>query len=325
MEENKNNSCPKTQKKNKNNDKEIIEMHIGRPNPAFNLVSIKARYRLHLIKQNYSKNDYNDYIRKCKNMYSISSKMSNDMKMSDIYYEEKKGISNILGIFRKIEDKVGSNRIRLTKYKNDNSKKNYLKEKSLSALNIFKDKSNLTNLKMTPNKLNDIRNEIKFKTEKINLKNSQNNIFNLNNVKKMNSTFSSNFKRNFSNINIKNNININNINRNNNNICQNKTKNSTFEEKKNFGKTFNPLMINKKIFMNKSLGYFENDRPKKVYDLNGLFNFKSKQAPISAKSDGITITNYGGIVFNDSFFRKKSISNFLYNNVNLPIIYSSKY
>ena len=77
--------------------------------------------------------------------------------------------------------------------------------------------------------------------------------------------------------------------------------------------------------MNKSPEYIENDRPKKVYNLNGLFNFKSKQSPISAKSDGITITNYGGIVFNDSFFRKKTISNFLYNNVNLPIIYSSKY
>ena len=326
MEETKNNSCPKSQKKNKNNDKEIIEMHIGRPNPAFNLVSIKARYRLHLIKQNYSKNDYNDYIRRCKNMYSISSKMSSDMNMSDIYYQEKKGISNILNIFKKIDDKVSSNRIRLTKYKKDNSKKKYLKEKSLSAVNIFEDKSKLANLKMTPNKFNNIRNEIKFKTEKISLKNSKDNMFNLNNIKKMNSTFSSNFKSNFSNMNINNNnINIDNNNQNNKNICLNKTKNSTFEEKKNFGLKFKPLIINKKASMNKSPEYIENDRPKKVYNLNGLFNFKSKQSPISAKSDGITITNYGGIVFNDSFFRKKTISNFLYNNVNLPIIYSSKY
>ena len=325
MEETKNNNCQKTQKTKKSNDKESIEIHIGRPNPAFNLVSIKARYRLHLIKQNYSKNNYNDYIRKCKNMYSISSKMSSDMNMSDIYYQEKKGINNILDIFRKIDDKVSSNRIRLTKYKKDNSKKNFLKEKSLSAVNIFTDKSKLIKLKMSPNKLNDIRNEIKFKTEKITLKNDKDNIFNLNNVKKMNSTFSSNFKSNISNMNINNNININNNNQNNNNNFINNTKNSTFEEKKNFGKAFKPLIINKKAFMKQSQEYIENYKPKKVYNLNGLYNFKSKQAPISAKSDGITITNYGGIVFNDSFFRKKTISNFLYNNVNLPIIYSSKY
>ena len=324
MEETKNNSCQNTQKNLKKNDKDFIEINIGPPNPAFNLVSLKARYRLHLIKQNYTKNDYNDYIRKCKNMYSISSKMSSDMNMSDIYNQEKAGINNILNIFRKIDEKTSSSRIRLRKFKKDNSKAKYLKEKSLSALNIFKDYSKLTNLKMTTNKLNTDRNEIKYKTHKINLRKSKDDMFNLNNVKKMNSTFSSNFRSNVSNIVIKNIIN-NNTNQNNNNNFIKKTKNSSYEEKNNLVKTFNSLIINKKSIMNKIPECIENEKPKKFYNLTGLYNFKSKQSPISAKSDGITITRYGGIVFNDSFFRKKGISNFLYNKVNLPIIYSYKY
>ena len=85
MEENKINSSPISPKKSPKNNKEIIEVEIGRPNPAFNLISIKARYRFHQIKKNFSKNDYKNYMRKCKNMYSISSKMSSEMKMSEIY------------------------------------------------------------------------------------------------------------------------------------------------------------------------------------------------------------------------------------------------
>ena len=206
MEENKVNSGQNTQKNTKKNNKEIIEIHLGRPNPAFNLVSIKARYRFHLIKQNYSKNDYNEYLRKCKNMYSVSSKMSSEMNMSDIYHQEKEGINNILNIFRKIDDKISSKRIRLTKLKKIYSKTKYLKGKSLSAINIFKENQNLPNFRLTTNKTNN-REDIKYKTHSINLRKEKSGILTLNNVRKMNSTFSSNFKSNFTNLFINNKIN----------------------------------------------------------------------------------------------------------------------
>ena len=321
MEENKVNSCQNPQKNTKKNNKEIIEIHLGRPNPAFNLVSIKARYRFHLIKQNYSKNDYNEYLRKCKNMYSVSSKMSSEMNMSDIYHQEKEGINNILNIFRKIDDKISSKRIRLTKLKKNYSKTKYLKGKSLSVINIFKENQNLPNFRLTTNKTNN-REDIKYKTHSINLRKEKSGILTLNNVRKMNSTFSSNFKSNFTNLFINNKINNTNQNNAKNN---NKTKYSSYDEKNNFIKTFNPLIKNKKAFMKKSPENVENHKSKNAFNLDGLYNYKSKQSPISAKSDGMTITNYGGIIYNCSFFRKKNISNFLYNNSNLPIIYSSKY
>ena len=82
MEENKINSRQITPKNFKKNIKETVEISLGRPNPAFNLISIKARYRYHQIKNSFSKYDYKAYMRRCKNMYSISSKMSSDRNIS---------------------------------------------------------------------------------------------------------------------------------------------------------------------------------------------------------------------------------------------------
>ena len=166
----------------------------------------------------------------------------------------KKGVPT--NIFRKIDDKISSKRIRLTKLKKNYSKTKYLKGKSLSTINIFKENQNLPNFRLTTNKTNN-REDIKYKTHSINLRKEKSGILTLNNVRKMNSTFSSNFKSNFTNLFINNKINNTNQNNAKNN---NKTKYSSYDEKNNFIKTFNPLIKNKKAFMKKSPENVENHK-----------------------------------------------------------------
>ena len=62
-----------------------------------------------------------------------------------------------------------------------------------------------------------------------------------------------------------------------------------------------------------------------VTNITGTIELKTKQSPKSGKSTGLTITNFGAIIYNNSIFRNKNISNFLHNNQVLPFIYSSKY
>ena len=143
MEENKINSDEIIPKKIKKEKKETVEMRLDQPNPAFNLISLKARYRLQQIKRNFSKGDYNAYIRRCKNMYSISSKMSSEMSISDIYNEEKKNFNDIAAMFQKIYNQVSSKRIKFTKLKRDNNKIKLFKQKSLSQVNFYKNNSDL--------------------------------------------------------------------------------------------------------------------------------------------------------------------------------------
>ena len=109
-------------------------------------------------------------------------------------------------------------------------------------------------------------------------------------------------------------------------------KNLFFDENKNrFNKTFSPSFKAKKLISNKIQENIENDinirdnNPKKKSEDYGLYNFKTKQTPLSGKSTGMTITNFGAIIYNNSIYRNKNISNFLYNNQILPLIYSSKY
>ena len=298
MEENKINSSPISPKKSRKNNKEIIEVEIGRPNPAFNLISIKARYRFHQIKKNFSKNDYKNYMRKCKNMYSISSKMSSEMKMSEIYESEKQNINDILNIYHELYDKISSKRIRLTRVKKE--KPILLKEKlSLSAINTNKEKQ----LSETKSKsIKDLKHGIvNLKYQTINMNKNINN-----NDNKFNTFFSDTLRGNFSNNMIKNRM-----------------------RKKEFKKILNHSYKDGKMITNKNFENMENDVNndiKKKNENSELINLKLKQTPLSCKSNGLTITNFGAIIYKNSIFRSKNISHFLHNgNQILPFIYSSKY
>ena len=178
MEESKVNNKYYSPKNLNKRGKKILEIHLGRPNPAFNLVSIKARYRFHQMKNKFNKKDYEAYLRRCKNMYSISSRMSAEMNMSDIYHEEKKNINDIINIYGKIDDKTSSKRIRLNKYKESNLSNNYLKGKSLSELNIFKNGQKASNFR-------DYYNEFKDENDTLRWNRNENNTVNtvgLNNI-----------------------------------------------------------------------------------------------------------------------------------------------
>ena len=324
MEENKINSNQISPKKTKNNNKEIVEIHLGKPNPAFNLVSIKARYRFHLIKENFSKMDYNTYLRKCKNMYSISSKMSAEMNMSDIYHEEKKNIGGIIDIFGKIDDKISSKRIRLTKFKKNYSKMKLLKRKSKSVFNILKENTNEPDLRITNNNLKNYRNNNKSLTQNLYSNKDKNEMISFNNIKKMSASYSTNFKKDFVKQFNNNKINLANHNLKNIKLNPTKTKSSFFEER-DIKRVFSREGDNIKIIMNKRAKNTANNTPKKINELEGLYNFKSKQKPKSGTSAGMTITNFGAIIYNNSIFRSRGISNFVYNNQSLPFIYESKY
>lgn len=328
MEENKINSRQISPTKLKINNKEVVEISLGRPNPAFNLVSIKARFRFHQIKENFTKLDYKEYMRKCKNMYSISSKLSSELNMSDILFEEKKNINDILSMYHRIDDKISSKRIRLTKVKKDNPKVKFLKEKSVSAVNLLKEKSSLFKFRITANDFKSHQNNTKLQSQEFHPNKNRN--YN-NNNEMLRSTYNSNFKGDFSNVFINSKMNNTNYKQNSNQNNHILIKTNSFFEKNNkgFSKTFYPSFNQKRIISNTIFEKKENNNiisnQKKSYEDFGLYNFKTKQCPLSGKSSGLTITNFGAIIYNNSIFRNKKISNFLYNNQSLPSIYSIKY
>ncbi len=91
----------------------IKEVRLEKVNPGFNLVSLKARHRLNKFQKTLSRKDYNDYIRKCKNMYSVSSLMNNKYSMSDLYINEKFSINSIKKTYKNIDDKLSTKRVKI--------------------------------------------------------------------------------------------------------------------------------------------------------------------------------------------------------------------
>ena len=322
MEENKINSDEIIPKKIKKEKKETVEMRLDQPNPAFNLISLKARYRLQQIKQNFSKGDYNAYIRRCKNMYSISSKMSSEMSISDIYNEEKKNFNDIAAMFQKIYNKVSSKRIKFTKLKRDNNKIKLFKQKSLSQVNFYKNNSDLNFYKDEFKKYKIIKHKNKSQTDVMKFTAPKLKVHNFN-KKNFPKSQSTNFKGDFSNLLINNKM-----NNTNSNLAKEENKKIHFIENDNINmnnKSFNFSYKVKKNIINRNLDKIDNNKSKKVAEFYGIYNSESKQLPLSGKSTGLSITNFGAIIYNNSFFRNKKISNFIHNYQSLPLIYNSKY
>lgn len=322
MEENKINSDEIIPKKIKKEKKETVEMRLDQPNPAFNLISLKARYRLQQIKQNFSKGDYNAYIRRCKNMYSISSKMSSEMSISDIYNEEKKNFNDIAAMFQKIYNKVSSKRIKFTKLKRDNNKIKLFKQKSLSQVNFYKNNSDLNFYKDEFKKYKIIKHKNKSQTDVMKFTAPKLKVHNFN-KKNFPKSPSTNFKGDFSNLLINNKM-----NNTNSNLAKEENNKIHVIENDNINmnnKSFNFSYKVKKNIMNRNLDKIDNNKSKKVAEFYGIYNSESKQLPLSGKSTGLSITNFGAIIYNNSFFRNKKISNFIHNYQSLPLIYNSKY
>ena len=284
MEENKINSDEIIPKKIKKEKKETVEMRLDQPNPAFNLISLKARYRLQQIKQNFSKGDYNAYIRRCKNMYSISSKMSSEMSISDIYNEEKKNFNDIAAMFQKIYNQVSSKRIKFTKLKRDNNKIKLFKQKFLSQVNFYKNNSDLNFYKDEFKKYKIIKHKNKSQTDVMKFTAPKLKVHNFN-KKNFPKSPSTNFKGDFSNLLINNKM-----NNTNSNLAKEENKKIHVIENDNINmnnKSFNFSYKAKKNIINRNLDKIDNNKSKKVAEFYGIYNSESKQLPLSGKSTGL--------------------------------------
>lgn len=312
-------------------------------NPGFNMVSLKARQRLNLFKQLLSKYEYKDYIRKCKNMYSISSAMNNHYSMNDLYLKEKEIIPELINIFNRIDSKFFPKKVfhKKTKIKNSDSF-------SLSA-SIFFQKNNSLNIKnnkVENNNKNLNENKIILSYQRKTMRNKTIG-FNKKNLDFL--IFGNNIKRkSFNSIDIKNlihdvtpvhqifkdeNINNDNIQFNNNN---NKNISNSLEKKNNSSLkserspnniSFSPILPRFKVKVNhkknnninrlKLKTKFQNDSK----DIKGI---TLKYYPLSNKNKNFSITRYGGIIYTNSILRNKGIDNFLPNYYSIPFLHKNK-
>ena len=272
-------------------------------------------------------------------MYSISSVMNNKYSISDLYQREKYDINDIVSVFNKIDSKLDSQKIKVTRIKKDNSK-NILKGKSKTSINFFKNNSNFETFKSNSN--------ILLKAQGNNEDNSS--LFLNNNNKKMNFTSYEAKSNNLSNFNF-NETSINNqMSKTNYNSHRNKKSNilnyktnyslrnvknnffSDINKNKEFSNTAYPTLFSKykenKVIINNNKK--ENKNKIKLSKLNrsnsdfsGIFNMESKQYPLSCKNNCFNITKFGAIIYNHSMFRNKNIVNFVPNNCNLPLMYKN--
>ena len=318
MEEIKVNNTTRKKEKKFGKNIEIKEIRLEKISPGFNLVSLKARHRLNELKKMFTGVEYRDYIRKCKNIYSISSLMNSKFSISDLYLREKYDIDDIVSVFNKIDSKLDTQKIKVIKIKKNNKIKNILKKQSKTSINYFKNKSNL---------------QIYRNNNPLKLDKGENNSLSLNN-KNMNHTSYDN----------KNNFSYFNLNENTNNIQMSKTIYDN-KNKKNYSSSNNTRNNNMKKYCSKNayhsllFDYKENNRLYKNNlnkikltnfnrnnsDFSGIYNMETKQFPLSCKNSGLNITKFGAIIFKHSLFRNKKIKYFLPKNYYLPLLYNNKF
>lgn len=309
---------------------EIKEIRLEKMSPGFNFVSLKARHRLNELKNIFSKAEYRDYIRKCKNMYSISSIMNNKYSIEDLYLREKCDINNIISVFNKIDNKLDSQKIKVISIKKNKLNK-VLKCNSKSCINFFKNNSILERFISNTNNVNkkfEESNSLSCNSKNINFNSYEvkNNLscdinepsfnnqmskttYDINNKNKKILNYKTQFSLNI----LKRDKYLNNIYNKNNDIYNKEYKsllsnhkdNHSIKDTKKENHKNNKISILKRNFSN----------------FNGIINFQAKQYPLSCKNNNFNITKYGAIIYNHSMFRNKNIVNFLPKNYNLPLLY----
>lgn len=323
-----------------NKDTETKEVRLDRENPGFNLVALKARHRLNQFQKTLSRSDYRDYIRKCKNMYSISSQMNHQNSMLDLYNKEKSSIGIIKQTFTKIDEQLsGGHKIRLTIKKSASQK-----EEEKNKTNFTQKKMNMT-VRGKENLLYTSNSSIKGKNKKFTItgfsypshtsrKNQTIDVFQ--NLEKINE-FNIDGNRNEKEIKI--------IDNNNDLLLSNEDEKKSLLPK--LSKTFCSLSNTykfsktKKKYHSKSIieennnerEFFENNNNKmnKIYPPENLKKEKNDSCfilnkgllPMSQKNiNAIDITRSGAVCYKRSIFRNRSINYFLPKYYNLPLIHS---
>ena len=329
---------------------EIKEVCLNKKNPDFNLVSLKARHRLNIFKKLFSKHEYKDYIRKCKNMYSISSLMNNHCSLSDLYNSERINIPEIINLYNKIDINLDQRKIRLKKIRN--IKYNLKNIKYFNKNNIMSlSDSNLLGNNCTNNEFNNLIKGVslsesknnffdqnkndRIKTLCYNVKNSnflalksQNNIIRLNtrsNDNKNNSTYySSNdykIKNKIYDYNDSNILNANYMSDNNSHSSK-KYNNNFFCRNNKIFRAFFPKYKISETKKNKKINIIAKKMKKTIdADFKTMISVKTANFPLSNKYKGYSITHFGAIKYNNSIFRNKGIENYLPEYYNLPILY----
>ena len=328
---------------------ELKEVRLKKKSPGFNLVSLKARHRLHIFKQILSKYEYKDYIRKCKNMYSISSLMNNQYSMSDLYLSERSNMPDIINLYNKIDSKLGLKTLKFGKMKKikkiNDSNKNKL---SFSGKNIFGNYSTKNEISEDSSQINKResfseskknfffqRKNKRIKTICYNVKKLD--LFSLRdktrrnsfNEKSMNIKTTYKLQKLLSENNIKNKI----LSYNDENSLKDNKKNDDNSSKKIHtyngpnNMAFSPLLPkfkirDKKNIKNKSYNkILLKEKPNN--DLNAITRIKLNKFPLSNKNRCYSITHFGAIVYNNSIFRNKGIERFLPQYDKLPLLYNN--
>ena len=316
-----------------NKNIEIKEIRLEKMSPGFNLVSLKARNRLNIFKQLFTKSEYRDYFRKCKNMYSISSLMSKKFSMNDLYHNEKNNINDIVSVYNKIDSKLDSQKIKVINIKKNKINKIF-NNKSLSATNFYKNKIDFESSKSNNQIIGFTNNDNDFKNKTMNQMNSYEN------SKTNNKVFRS-FNENQNNC---NNLLINQMskstysNKNKNNIIlnykgqlssrRNYSTNDMYKIK-NKGITNSsspPTFYNlkhSKVLINKRKENNSKDESNKNNDYEGISFMQTKQHPKSCINNCFKITQFGGLIHQNSLLRCKRIVDFVPNNDELPLIYKN--
>ncbi len=260
---------------------DIREVRLEKKNPGFNLVSLKARHRLNIFKQLLSKDEYKEYIRKCKNMYSISSFMNNHYSMSDLYLSERKNMPNIMNLFNKLDSKINPQKIKL-------------KTNSINNKNDFSRKENKSFSKIKTNIMdNNISNNESLKlNNNLNLSEDNRNIYKRKNIK--NKTINYNIQKfNFFNfnkrINIKrksyNGINIKNFM----NISSNNYKNITHDN--NILKHYKKIIINDNNYKKITIDNNIINNNIKILSYNNKKSLNSKNIILKSLQNGRSLNN----------------------------------
>lgn len=327
---------------------DIREVRLEKKNPGFNLVSLKARHRLNIFKQLLSKDEYKEYIRKCKNMYSVSSLMNSHCSLSDLYLSERSNIPEIRNLFNKIDANFDNKKITL----NNNRNNLYLNLKlDIKNLKDLKKKKTMTlsGTNLLDNKNNTIKNELNTRIKGECLSESKNKNDRINTTISYNDKFAKKlaflaFKRKKNEISrtilkknksIQNSLNDNNIKKNildnndtnNNNISL--IKNNDNDKDNYIGRNnllLNSLLPKYKINDTKKhekININEKIEKSKETEFSTNSMIRIEKLPLSNKKKGYSITHFGAIKYNNSIFRNKGIANYLPQYYNLPLLYQN--
>ena len=275
-------SAPKKLYVNKNSSKKIIKLK--KINPDFNLVSLKARYRLKDFKRILPYKDYNDYFNKCKNMYSVGSAMNKQYSMSDLYSYEQISSEQANKSFQSINLKILKD-----KKKCKLSKKTIIQNQKIFARHQSRFNSTIQNNANYKNILNN------------NNKNFEENHKTQHVINPMYKTMSF----------------YNNNREHYNQFIR--MKHSNFRDNKTFSLNENNI---KNHFFNNTINLERNNSldNDKIQSKSLLYN-KTPMLISQRYSSNVRFTKYGGIIKKSSIFRGISVKDMLPNkSVSLPFI-----